>query len=97
MELRVSADRLHADFDALSRIGGTPDAGVERTTFSAAHLAARAWFHERARAAGLETRVDSAANHSALLRTTDPDARTLMLGSHLDTCAEAGGTTARSA
>jgi len=90
MELRVRADRLYADFDALSRIGGTPDGGVERTTFSEAHLVARAWFHERARAAGLETRIDSAANYSAVLRAPDPAARTLMLGSHLDTVRRGG-------
>lgn len=90
MELRVDADRLRADFEALSRIGGTPDGGVERTTFSEAHLAARAWFHERARTAGLETRVDSAANCSAVLPARDPAARTLMLGSHLDTVRRGG-------
>jgi len=90
MELRVRADRLHADFAALSRIGGTPDGGVERTTFSEAHLVARAWFHEQARAAGLETRVDTAANYSAVLRAADPAARTLMLGSHLDTVRRGG-------
>ncbi len=89
MELRIDADRLRGDFDALAEIGATPD-GVERTTFSEGHLAARAWFHERALEAGLLFHVDSAANHSAILRADDPEARTLLLGSHLDTVRHGG-------
>ena len=90
MDLRVDVDRLRSDFDALAGIGATPDGGLERTTFSDAHLAARTWLHERARAAGLETKVDSAANHSAVLRAKDPAARTLLLGSHLDSVRSGG-------
>ena len=90
MLLRVDADRLRADFDALAAIGATPDGGLERTTFSAAHLAARAWFLERADAAGLETRIDGAANHSAVLPARDRGAPTLLLGSHLDSVSRGG-------
>ena len=90
MALRVDADRLRADFDALARIGATSEGGLERSTFSGPHLAARAWFHERARAAGLETSTDTAANHSAVLRARDPAARTLLLGSHLDSVRNGG-------
>ena len=36
------------------------------------------------------TRVDSAANHSAILAARDPDARTLLLGSHLDSVRRGG-------
>ena len=90
MLLRVDADRLRADFDALAAIGATVAGGVDRETFSAAHLAARVWFHERASAAGLETKVDGAANHSAVLRSRNPGARTLLLGSHLDSVRRGG-------
>ena len=90
MVLRVDADRLRADFDALAAIGATPGGGLERTTFSESHLAARAWFREQARKAGLETRIDTAANHSAVLVARDPEARTLLLGSHLDSVRNGG-------
>jgi len=90
MVLRVDSDRMRADFEALAEIGSTPDGGLDRTTFSEAHIAARAWFHARARDAGLETRVDSAANHSAVLPARDPDARTLLIGSHLDSVRRGG-------
>jgi N-carbamoyl-L-amino-acid hydrolase len=88
--LRVDAERLRADFEELSAIGATAGGGVSRPTFSDAHLAARTWFLERARAAGLETRVDAAGNHSAVLATRDPDAPTLLLGSHLDSVPDGG-------
>jgi N-carbamoyl-L-amino-acid hydrolase len=88
--IRVDADRLQADFDALAAIGATADGGLDRETFSEAHLRARAWFLERAATAGLETRVDGAANHSAVLPARDPAARTLLLGSHLDSVRRGG-------
>ncbi len=88
--LLVDGDRLRADFDELAAIGATSDGGADRTTFSDTHAAARAWFFDRARAAGLETRVDRAANHSAVLVANDPGAKTLLLGSHLDTVRNGG-------
>jgi len=90
MVLRVDSDRLRADFETLAQFGATPEGGVARTTFSDAHLAARAWFLETARAAGLETDVDSAANHSAVLPSRRRGARTLLLGSHLDSVRRGG-------
>src|SRR5262249_37598333 len=55
-----------------------------------ANLAARRWFLERAAAAGLDTRVDAAGNHSAVLAAASPDAPTLLLGSHLDSVPNGG-------
>ncbi len=81
--IRVNEQRLHDDVVALGEIGWEDERGLARTTFSSAHLAARAWFLERARAAGLETRVDSAANHSAVLPGPS-GSRTVLIGSHLD-------------
>jgi beta-ureidopropionase / N-carbamoyl-L-amino-acid hydrolase len=86
-ELRVDADRLRADFDALAAFGATPEGGVDRPTFSEAHFAARAWFLGRAAAEGLEKHVDAAGNHSAVLPAPGP---TVLLGSHLDTVPHGG-------
>jgi len=88
--LRVDPDRLRADFDALAAIGGTAAGGVNRPTFGDAHLAARAWFLERAAAAGLEAHVDAAGNHSAVLPAAAAGAPTLLLGSHLDSVLDGG-------
>src|SRR6266446_206015 len=74
MTLLNNPDRLQADFEALSAIGAMQDTegnrGVDRPALSPAHLEARAWFLARAAEAGLETRVDAAGNHSAILRTS---------------------------
>jgi N-carbamoyl-L-amino-acid hydrolase len=86
----VDEERLREDFLTLAEIGRLPDGGVSRTSFSDAHLAARRWFHERAVAAGLETRVDAAGNHSAVLPAGSQESGTLLLGSHLDTVPVAG-------
>lgn len=81
--LRVDAARFREDFEALACIGATDDGGVHRPSLSPQHLAARAWFRQRAAQAGLEVTVDPAGNHSAVLRF--PGAvKTLLLGSHLD-------------
>jgi beta-ureidopropionase / N-carbamoyl-L-amino-acid hydrolase len=88
--LRINSDRLRTDFDALAQIGTTGDGGVHRPTFSAAHLAARAWFREQVERAGLELRVDTAGNHSAFLACGKPNAPTLLLGSHLDSVPNGG-------
>jgi hydantoinase/carbamoylase family amidase len=88
--LRVDADRLRADFDALAAIGATPEGGVHRPALGEANLAARRWFLDRAAAAGLDTRIDSAGNHSAVLAAASPGAPTLLLGSHLDSVPNGG-------
>jgi len=99
MPLLINPDRLQADFEALSAIGAVQDAdgnrGVDRPALSPAHLAARAWFLARAAAAGLETQVDAAGNHSAILRAVSPilphpHTPILLLGPHLDSVPNGG-------
>ncbi|TMM13690.1 MAG: Zn-dependent hydrolase [Actinobacteria bacterium] len=85
--MRVDGNRMREDFDALARIGAVEGGGVDRPSLGDAHLSARRWFLDRAAAAGLETRVDAAGNHSALLPAEGP---TLLLGSHLDSVPNGG-------
>ncbi len=87
---RIDAGRFRADFEALAAIGRTADGGVHRPTFGDAHLAARAWFLDRAAAAGLETHVDTAGNHSAILASGSGEAPRILLGSHLDSVPNGG-------
>jgi len=90
MPLLIHPDRFKADFDALAQIGSTGDGGVNRPALSEAHLEVRRWLQARAVEAGLETHVDGAGNHSVILRSTNPDARTLLLGSHTDSVPNGG-------
>jgi hydantoinase/carbamoylase family amidase len=65
--VRINSERMLAAFNELAQIGATGDGGVNRPTFSEAHLAARRWFREQIEKAGLEFRTDGAGNHSAVL------------------------------
>jgi N-carbamoyl-L-amino-acid hydrolase len=83
-----SAERLHADLEALERFT-RPDRPYTRRAFSDEDRAARAWLAERMAEAGLAVRVDAAANVIGRRpgRTDEPP---LVLGSHLDTVQEGG-------
>ena len=89
-DLRVDPDRMLAAFDELAVIGSTGDGGVNRPTFSEAHLAVRAAFRKQVEGAGLEFHVDGAGNHSASLPCGPAGAPTLLIGSHLDSVPNGG-------
>jgi beta-ureidopropionase / N-carbamoyl-L-amino-acid hydrolase len=84
----INGERLLADLRALSTIGGQADGGVDRLAWSEADLAARRWFAERIREAGLEPRVDAALNVFGRLPGTAD--RLLLTGSHLDSVPNGG-------
>lgn len=88
--LRINPGRMRAAFEALAQIGATGEGGVNRPTFSQAHLAARQWFRGQIEASGLEFRMDGAGNHSAFLACEENDVPTLLLGSHLDSVPNGG-------
>ena len=87
--LTIDRDRFAADLHTMNRFGWT-DRGLQRTAFSPAHAEVRAWFLQRARDAGLRTAVDGAGNHSAALPAERGNARTLLVGSHLDSVPSGG-------
>ena len=88
--LRINPDRMLDSFTQLALIGATGDGGVNRPTFSDAHLAAREWLRTEIERSGLEFRSDGAGNHSAFLLCADQHAPTLLLGSHLDSVPNGG-------
>ena len=69
-DLRVNSDRMLAAFNQLALIGATGDGGVNRPTFSEAHLAARKWYRDEIERSGLDFRTDGAGNHSAFLASS---------------------------
>ena len=88
--LTIDDERFARDLQALGEIGWAGAEGMQRTSFSAAHTEARRWLFARAKDAGLDTRVDAAGNHSAVLAAADPEAPTVLLGSHLDSVPSGG-------
>ncbi len=88
--LRINSDRLTYDFDILSEIGATVAGGVSRLALSNEDLEARAWFANRVEDAGLFVRDDEVGNLSGVYFCDNPDAKTFLIGSHLDTVPNGG-------
>ena len=89
-KLRINPDRMLVTFNELAQIGATADGGVNRPSFSEAHLAARKWFREQIEKSGLDFRTDGAGNHSAVIASGAKQSPTLLLGSHLDSVPNGG-------
>lgn len=89
-DLRINPDRMLASFTQLALIGATADGGVDRPTFSGAHLSARKWLKEEIERSGLEFHTDGAGNHSAFLTCADKHAPAFLIGSHLDSVPNGG-------
>lgn len=90
LDLKINSERLRADFDELAEIGATIAGGVRRLALSAEDLQARTWFADKIESAGLPVLDDDAGNLSAMLYSDNPNARTVLIGSHLDTVPNAG-------
>ncbi len=88
--LTINSARIRADFDELACIGATPEGGINRLALSSEDIQARAWFAEKIESAGFILRDDDAGNLSGILPSENPDARTLLIGSHLDSVPNGG-------
>jgi N-carbamoyl-L-amino-acid hydrolase len=91
--LRINEDRFLGDLATLAQVGRLPESeggGLDRRPFSPAERQARDYFRLMAEKTGLEVRVDAAANLSARLHSSDASAKTILLGSHLDTVPNGG-------
>lgn len=81
----AEANRIGARISALAQFGANEDGGIDRVAYSPADLAARTWVMEEMEALGLaDIRVDSGGNIRAVRPGTEPDAKPIMFGSHID-------------
>ncbi len=88
--LKINEKRLLENLESLAKTGRTPDGGVSRPALSEADAAGRAWFKRKVKEAGLTFHADEAGNLSAILPAATPNARTLLVGSHLDSVPNGG-------
>jgi len=88
--IQVDGDRLLGDLGALAKIGSVREGGISRPAFSDADLAGRRWLEDRLTEAGVEPRMDPAANLGARWPSPERDLPPVMTGSHLDTVPGAG-------
>ncbi|WP_280537566.1 Zn-dependent hydrolase [Halopenitus sp. POP-27] len=84
MRIDIDRDRLVETMKEQAEIGATDDGGLHRLTLSDADREVRDWFRDRMEAAGLSVRVDEMGNMFGRRPGADPDAGTVLLGSHLD-------------
>lgn len=90
MDITINRERFLGDMQAQAQFGATAAGGLSRPALSPPNIEVRNWFADRARAAGLAVHQDGAANLSAVLHSGDPNAKTLMIGSHLDSVLDGG-------
>ena len=83
--LRVDGSRLWDTLMVHAEIGGTPDGGIDREALTPEDGRARDLFARWCREEGMEIAVDELGTIFATLPGSDPDARALAMGSHLDT------------
>lgn len=87
--LRIQADRLRANLEALGRIGADPvGGGVNRFTYSKEYYESAELLRKLMTDAGLDTEIDPVGNVIGTRKgRTD---RVLLLGSHIDSVPHAG-------
>lgn len=86
----IRAERLADDIAAIARCTGSPGAGADRPTFSAAWRAARDYCVGEAERAGCRWRVDAAGNVHIRPAAVDWSSRVWMSGSHVDSVPHGG-------
>lgn len=90
-ELRINAVRLQKNIEALARFGlNGATGGLDRTTFTAAELAAREWLEDQLFRLQLEVRVDEAANIWGRRSGSEDALPVIAFGSHIDTVPNGG-------
>jgi N-carbamoyl-L-amino-acid hydrolase len=90
----VDATKLRERLEALSVFGRPPGGsfgdGVSRVAYSDADVAGRRYVLDLMRAAGLEPRLDPAANIFARRAGTEPSLPPILFGSHIDSVPSGG-------
>jgi N-carbamoyl-L-amino-acid hydrolase len=84
-ERSVNGDRLWASLMEMAEIGATSAGGCNRQALTEEDRAGRSLFGRWAAEAGCDIRVDAIGNLFATRPGSDPEARPILIGSHLDT------------
>jgi beta-ureidopropionase / N-carbamoyl-L-amino-acid hydrolase len=88
--VHVDGERLKGLLLGLAEFGKNPEGGVTRVAFSREDQAARDWLIERMKEAGLEVRVDPAANIHGRRPGGDASRPVILFGSHIDSVPKGG-------
>jgi N-carbamoyl-L-amino-acid hydrolase len=84
MPVELDRERFVETMKEQAEIGATENGGLHRLTLSDDDKRIRDWFREQMEAEDLDVRVDEFGNMFGRREGTDPDASTVLVGSHLD-------------
>jgi beta-ureidopropionase / N-carbamoyl-L-amino-acid hydrolase len=87
---RVNGARVNQHLAGLSRFGTNPQGGVSRVAFGNADIAGRRFMMDLMRNAGLTVRIDPVGNIFGVRAGSQPSARPILFGSHIDSVPEGG-------
>jgi N-carbamoyl-L-amino-acid hydrolase len=85
-----SKERMEDKITTFAQFGATGNGGITRYTLSPAANQAREEFVKRMEAIGAEIEMDDLANMYATLPGTDPNAKRIVMGSHVDSVKNGG-------
>ncbi len=88
--LTINEARFESHFQTVATIGATSDGGCNRPAFSEADCLVREWFERTTKDSGFKYAIDGAGNQFARLECGSPNAKLLLVGSHLDTVPNGG-------
>jgi N-carbamoyl-L-amino-acid hydrolase len=88
--IRASAERMEARIKALSQFGLNENGGSDRVAFSDYDKQGREYIIELMKHAGLDVRIDSAANIIGRRKGKFDDRKPIVFGSHIDTVPNGG-------
>src|SRR5688572_25459107 len=88
--LNINRERLLNLLETQAQIGATSAGGLSRPALSAEDMLVRNWFKQIISDNGLEYAIDGAGNQTGRLTSTNSNAKTLLLGSHLDSVPNGG-------
>ena len=87
---KINRDRFLKLMDEQATFGATEAGGVSRPALSVEDIQIRDWFKQQVEANQLEYAIDGAGNQTARLASANPDAKTLIIGSHFDSVPNGG-------
>lgn len=88
--LRVDGDRINRHLTELAEFGKNPYGGVSRVAYSEFDKQGREYIMRLMRESQLEVSIDLAGNILGRRRGSDPNAKVLLFGSHIDSVPDGG-------
>lgn len=82
--MRTKLERIKKDIEALSAFNATPGQGLTRLSFTQEHKKAQDYIMAKMEEAGLEVRIDPCGTIIGRLAGSNPQAPSIMTGSHFD-------------